>query len=364
MRSMNLDATAPRHVLPRATGPAPIRAFLRVEPADFRVDERVDVPAHPTGAHWWLQIRKTSLNTKDVVQTLAALGSARVRQVGYAGLKDRHAITTQWFSLPLEAIDPHSIADQLPAGMELLDVVRARHAVRRGGLRANRFVLRLREVERNDEAGEMQDATQDALRNAVQRRLERIRQGVPNYFGEQRFGRGGGNLTRARRLFDGSLERVPRFERGLYLSAARAWLFNQVLAERVRADSWNRLLPGEAVVLDGSRSWFRLEDEPETLLERLERFDIHPSGPLHGLGDPAVDGACAELEARVLARDPDLVTGLENWRLRAERRPLRLVPANLAYCWEGSDLLIDFELPSGAFATTVLHELATLNERP
>lgn len=350
-------ATGAGDHLHRALGVPVATARFRCEPGDFRVDEQIDVPEHATGAHWWLRITKTGMNTKDVVRVLAEVGSAKPRQVGYAGLKDRHAVTTQWFSLPLEHVDPDSLAEHLPAALELLEWKRARHAIRRGGLRGNRFRIRLRQV--------------DGDRDELAARLERIKSGVPNYFGEQRFGRGGENLSRARRLFAGELTRVPRFERGLYLSAARSWLFNGVLAERVRRGDWNRLLPGEAVMLDGSRSRFLLQretlDDAQALAEiqaRLARFDIHPSGPLPGLGEPAAGDECLALEDAVLAREPELLAGLEDWRLKAERRALRVVPGELEWDWEASgdgvNLVLAFSLPPGAYATTVLRELMAL----
>mgnify|MGYP001821176061 CR=1 FL=1 len=332
--------------LPRAHGGPWVRGRFRTVPEDFQVDERLEVPEHATGAHWWLRIRKTSLNTKDVVRALAELSSARVRQIGYAGLKDRHAITTQWFSLPLENLDPESITERLPPGMELLEWRRARHAIRRGGLKANRFVIRLREV-----SGDIP---------GLQSARERLAGGIPNYFGEQRFGRRGENLGRARRLFDGTLTRVPRFKRGLYLSATRSWLFNLVLAERVRQGNWDQLLPGEAVMLHGSKSWFSLDGAPETLANRLEERDIHPSGPLPGLGEPGTTGACADLEQAVLDTERALVLGLEHWRLRAERRALRLLPDALDMRHSDGDLELRFDLPPGTYATSVLREIADL----
>lgn len=318
-----------------------------MDDADFRVVERLEVPEHATGAHWWIRITKIGMNTRDAVRALSALSSARVRQIGYAGLKDRHAVTTQWFSLPIEHLDPESLADRLPEGLVLTDTRRARHAIRRGGLKANRFTIRLRGI-----SGD---------RAMLERRLAAVADGVPNYFGEQRFGRNGENLVRARRLFDGRLADAPRFERGLYLSAARAHLFNLVLGERVRRGHWHQLLDGEVVILDGSRSWFPLVEDPATLAARLTAVDIHPSGPLHGIGESAARGACARLEADVLATEPGLAAGLEARRMRAERRALRLVPRDLAWTWPGDDLELRFELPSGTYATTVLRELAVLD---
>lgn len=339
----------PVGMLPYAWGEPVMTASFRCEPEDFIVDERLEVPEHAGGAHWWLNLRKRSLNTKDVARILTDLGSGRIRQVGYAGLKDRHAVTSQWFSMPIETIDPNTLATRLPDGVELLDCRRARHAVRRGGLKANRFTLVLREVQ-----GE---------KTVVEARIGQLTQGVPNYFGEQRFGIAGGNLDRARALFAGTLGKVPRFERGMYLSAARSQLFNLVLAERVRDGNWNQLIEGEAVILDGSRSWFPLPDPPTGMAGRLAAFDIHPSGPLYGTGTNAASGACAALEERIMAVEPGLAQGLEEWRMRAERRPLRIVPEQLDFSWQDNNLRLQFELPSGAFATVVLRELAHLEHR-
>ncbi len=340
--------TLPTDTLPFAWGEPVIMAAFRVAAEDFIVEERLKVPAHAGGAHWWLHLRKRDWNTKDVARLLTTLGTGRIRQVGYAGLKDRHAVTSQWFSLPIETIDPEKIKDALPDGLELLEVLRARHAVRRGGLKANRFTIRLRDVQG------------DPL--TVEKRLGQIRQGVPNYFGEQRFGINGGNLDRARKLFDGSLGNPPRFERGMYLSAARSQLFNLVLGTRVSDGSWNRLIGGEAVILDGSRSWFPLPEPPVNMDERLAALDIHPSGPLHGIGESAASGACAALEHAILAGEPLLTAGLEERLMRAERRALRLVPRALRHEWQDQDLVLRFDLPSGAFATVVLRELAYLQQ--
>lgn len=345
----NRVQTLPTDALPFAWGEPVLSAGFRVATEDFIVEELLEVPAHAGGAHWWLHLRKREWNTKDVARALTTLGTGRIRQVGYAGLKDRHAVTSQWFSLPIETIDPEKIRDCLPGGLELLDYQRARHAVRRGGLKANRFTIRLRNVQGDPQT--------------VASRLEQIRQGVPNYFGEQRFGINGGNLERARKLFDGTLGNPPRFERGLYLSAARSQLFNLVLAARVSDNSWNRLIGGEAVILDGSRSWFPLPDPPVDMDERLAAFDIHPSGPLHGIGESAASGACADLEHAILAGEPRLARGLEERLMRAERRALRLMPRDLSHEWQAQDLVLRFDLPSGAFATVVLRELAHLQKR-
>ncbi len=346
--AMSHAATDPIAHLPYALGQPTASARFRVQPEDFLVDEQLEVPEHPTGAHWWLRLRKTRMNTRDAGRALVALSSARMRQLGYAGLKDRHAITTQWFSLPLECLDPERLGPQLPAGLELMEWKRARHAIRRGGLRANHFTLRLRSV-RGD-------------REALAQRLAQITSGVPNYFGAQRFGHGGNNLAKARTLLATDHRATPRFERGIYLSAARAWLFNAVLAERVQRANWQQLIPGEAVILHGSRSWFPLEEPAAALEERLQSFDIHPSGPLVGEADRGPEGACLALEQQVLSAEQALAEGLCALRMRAERRALRLIPEQFECAWSEDDLELRFALPSGTFATAVLRELVQLEQ--
>jgi tRNA pseudouridine13 synthase len=329
--------------LPRAHGGPWGRAQFKRVAEDFLVDEEIEVPVHPTGAHWWLRIGKTGWNTRDVARALARLGETRVREVGYAGMKDRQARTRQWFSIPIAALDPKTLQEQLPEGLELIEWKRARHAIRRGGLLGNRFRIRLRNFEGD--------------RDALAAGLESTRRGVPNYFGAQRFGNGGHNLKQARRLFSGELGATPRHERGLYLSAARSSLFNRVLAARVEAGNWEQLIGGEAVILDGSRSRFSAPDDLDDLGERLAQGDIHPSGPLVGIGEIPVTGACLALEDTALADESELVEGLCALGMRAERRALRLLPRGFEHTWLGDDLELAFSLPKGCYATAVLREL-------
>jgi tRNA pseudouridine13 synthase len=189
--------------------------------------------------------------------------------------------------------------------------------------------------------------------------LPRVRrQGVPNYFGEQRFGRGGSNLAAAARIFEGSAGRLSRHQRGLALSAARAFLFNRVLAQRVVAGNWNRLLPGEAVQLAGSHSFFVAETLAADLERRLHEQDIHPTGPLAGKGDSPVTGLCRQQEVDCLMPFGDWSRGLAAAGLRQERRALRVTPEDMTWSWPAADeLRLQFSLPAGSYATAVLREL-------
>ena len=333
-------------VLPAAwaLGPPPARALLRAAPEDFIVEELPRVLPEGEGEHLWLQLRKRGRTTAEVTGALARHWGVGARDVGHAGLKDRDAVTTQWVSVHLpgrEAGAPPGLE-----GVEWLAQQRHRRKLATGALRGNRFVLHLRAVEGDP-------AELDA-------RLARIAaEGVPNYFGPQRFGRHGDNLARAWRLLvDGRRER-NRHLRGLLYSAARSWCFNRVLSRRVANGSWKRLLPGELAALEGSRSVFAVEVPDEALEARLAAFDIHPSGPLPGRGAQGPTDACAALESEVLATLQPLMAGLAAARVDAARRALRLRPAELAWTWEddGRTLRLAFELPAGAYATSVIREL-------
>lgn len=330
---------------PRALGAAVLSARIRATPEDFKVTEIDGFEASGSGEHLLLTIEKRGMNTAFAAKLLAQWAGIAEPGIGYAGLKDRHAVTVQRFSVHL----PKKIAPDLAAleSDELRVLDHAWHAKKlpRGALAGNRFGLLLR------------DATGD--RAAIGARLQTIAaQGVPNYFGEQRFGRGGDNIANALAMFAG--HRVAREQRGHLLSAARSQLFNRVLGVRVAQGSWQAALDGEVWMLDGSRSVFGPVPMDATLAERLATFDIHPTAPLWGRGDLRSTGAAAALELAALADAESLAlrAGLETAGLKQERRATRLRPQALAWDWHGADALeLRFELPPGTYATTVLAEL-------
>jgi tRNA pseudouridine13 synthase len=194
-------------------------------------------------------------------------------------------------------------------------------------------------------------------RAAAEARLHAIgARGVPNYFGVQRFGRDGDNVAQARAMFAG--RRVDRHRRSLLLSAARAQIFNGVLAERVERGTWDAALDGEIWALAGSHSWFGPEPFTPELAARLARFDIHPSGPLWGEGEPPSRAEAGALEREIAAGQDALVRGLVAARMTQDRRPLRLRPRDLSWRWlDAATLELAFELPAGSYATVVVREL-------
>lgn len=336
------------HALPRAHGAAVLTARFREQLDDFVVEEIDGFAASGAGEHLLLTIEKRRLNTVEVARRLAKWAGVPEVGIGYAGLKDRHAVTRQRFTVHLPGRESPDVASLVDANLQVLGASRHSRKLPRGALAGNRFELVLRDVQ--------------GQRDAIEQRLHAIAgQGVPNYFGEQRFGRAGDNVAQALAMFAG--RRVRREERSLLLSAARSELFNRVLAERVREDSWARGIEGEVWMLDGRRSVFGPEPSTPDLAARVEAFDIHPTGPLWGRGDLRSESACRALELRVLDA-PDVVplrAGLEKAGLEQERRMLRLRPGDLRWDWaDAATLRLAFSLPPGAYATTVLGELGDL----
>src|SRR5579859_5797841 len=323
--------------LPYAYGNPPLTAVLRSTPDDFQVEEILGYDADGEGEHALLWVEKRGANTDWVAKELAKFAGIPPLNVGYAGLKDRHAVTRQTFSVQL-AGKPDPDWSAFPhAEVKVLAATRHKRKLKRGALRGNRFVLVLRQVQ-GDRA-----VAEQVLQQIAQR-------GVPNYFGEQRFGREGGNVAQARAMFAG--RRVDRDKRSILLSAARSHIFNSVLAARVERAAWDKPLEGEIWSLAGSRSWFGPEPFDDVLAERLAQVDIHPSGPLWGQGNPPTVGAVGELEREVSAAFSDLVAGLAAARMDQERRPLRLLAKEFRWHWLDDETLeLSFELPAGAYAT-------------
>jgi tRNA pseudouridine13 synthase len=335
--------------IPCAHGCPPAAGRLRTVPEDFRVDEVLGFEPDGSGAHALLTVSKREANTGWVAAQLARHAGVHVRDVGFSGHKDRHAVTQQAYSVPLPAdVDAATCLAWRGEGYTVVGATRHGRKLRPGSHRANRFELRIREVQ--------------GQQPGIESRLRSIAEtGVPNYFGPQRFGRGGANLQRAREWAASGQAARDRVQRGFALSAARSHLFNAVLAARVRRGDWNQLLPGEAVMLDGRRSFFHAPVIDAMLEQRARDFDVHPSGPLPGRGEvPATDIALA-VETSALAPESSLLEWLDREGVTHERRGLRLPVRDISWSFEddGNSLMLRFVLPRGAFATAVLHELLT-----
>lgn len=332
--------------------PGAYRACLE----DFQVEEVLGFSPEGQGEHLWLWVEKRDMTSAMVARELARACEVPSRSVGYAGLKDRVAVTRQWFSVHLPGREtPDDLATRLAGrSLALLDTHRHPRKLKRGVHRGNRFRLRL--------TGEVTTAS-----GLDERWAWLCRHGVPNYFGPQRFGPEGRNLHRAVSLLARGWRKRDD-PQGMLLSATRGYLFNVQLAARIEQGTWDSPLEGEVVILDGSSSQFVIERLDDELRDRAARLDIHPGGVLWGRGDSVARDAALAFERDSLAAHPALCEGLERAGARLARRPLRLrlTSPGLERDIDGA-VWLSFELPPGTYATSVLRELIdhpTLNFQP
>lgn len=312
---------------PKALGEPEASADFRTQNEDFMVYEELGFEPEGEGEHVFLQICKRGENTAWVAKQIARLANVKPMDVGYSGLKDRHAVTTQWFSVYLGNKPEADWQALTSETVTVLQVGRHPQKLRRGMHACNRFTIKLRNF------------TGD--QSITEQRLHWIRaHGVPNYFGDQRFGRGGGNLPQAQRLLvDGERIRDKQL-RGLILSAARSYLFNLVLASRIRTQTWLQLLEGDVAV------------------------DGFSTGPLWGRGRSLVTGDALALETEALQDFSAWTDALEYVGLSQERRALVMPAGDLTWKWQEQDLVLEFSLGSGCFATALLREVLMLRKVP
>jgi tRNA pseudouridine13 synthase len=327
---------------PRAGGETQVSAELRSANADFQVDEELSFEADGSGEHALLQIEKNGLNTQDVVQRLARLSGRAERDIGFSGLKDRHAITCQWFSVGMAGASEPDWGELNCNELAVKTVQRHQKKLRRGVHRQNNFKIVLRKL-RGDIGG-------------LERRLQVVAEaGVPNYFGEQRFGIDGNNVVGGLAWMRGEARAPRRQRKGFLLSALRSALFNETLAQRVNTEQWSLPLLGDRCQLRGSASHFLHDGTDPEITTRSEEGDISLALPLWGRsrGEPPARNVGYE----------ELCQFLEEQGLSLDYRAARLFADD--FCWRFCDdetLQLEFSLPRGGFATAVLRELVAYND--
>jgi tRNA pseudouridine13 synthase len=320
-----------------------VGGLYKCAPEDFEVSERLPFVPEGAGEHVYLHIRKRQRNTLDVQRMLAEHAAVSRHQVGYAGLKDKYAVTSQWFSVHLPGVsepDWRAIEDD---AIQLLEVTRHRKKLRTGAHSGNDFRLVVRDI--HGDAG--------ALRGGL---AQIQQQGFPNFFGEQRFGFDGSNLDAAANFGRVRKGRLSNRQK-MILSAVRSFLFNEVLALRMAQGSWCTAVAGDLINLDGSNSFFgpvALDDDLDT---RLKALEVHPTGPLPGIGTTGTEAEAALLEAAVMARHGDFMRLLERVEVKQARRSLRACAHELRWQQQEHALLLEFSLNRGVYATEVLRYL-------
>ena len=319
-------------------------ARLKQQPADFIVREELGYPLSGDGEFVAVKIRKTDANTIWAGEQLAKFCNISARHMSYAGLKDRHAVTEQWFSLQMPGKPTPNFDQCRIEGVEILEVTRHNRKIRIGSLQGNHFDILLRHAVATDE---------------LNRRLNLVQQrGFPNYFTEQRFGRDGHNLTEAMRWANGEIQVKERQKRGFYLSAARSEVFNLVVSNRLQMGLATQVMPNDILQLAGSNSWFQADEKEDlnALQARLENHDIWLTAPLIGDRSQPADA----LENQVVAQHQALQALMKREGLKPARRPLLMRPQNFSWQFEAAGLRLRFFLPAGSYATALIRELVRI----
>jgi len=329
-----------------AYGRPEVSGVFKASPDDFKVDEILGFEVSGEGEHQFLRIEKRGLNTEELVKRLAVCIGKPVKSISYAGLKDRQALTTQWLSVhcPGEIIPD---ACQLQGdGWRVMDSVRHLKKLKTGALEGNRFTLVVRDILDCD---------------AVETRLKLIKLGgVPNYFGPQRFGHNGLNISKAEALLLNGVRVKDRFLRGIYYSAARSFLYNRILSARVANHTWNKAVSGDVMQLAGKNSMFPIGIPDEMIDARVTKQDLSPASLLWGKGNDLVSADALVIQQEALQTFEPWCAALENHGLERAYRAHVLRVQDLSWYWQDGGLVLSFELTSGSYATSVLRELIAI----
>ena len=324
-------------------------ARIKVTPEHFKVDEILGFEPDGIGQHYLFRILKVNRNTADVARELSQIFSVRLVDVGYSGRKDKQAVARQWFSVPAQRVE--AVSSSIGGlGWRVVELCRHGRKLRRGSHRGNTFDIRL-------------TGFKGCASDLEQRVLDLQRRGFPNYFGSQRFGYRGRNIDEARRILRADAIQLGRPSHQMLLSAARSWLFNIILGQRLREDTWTRPLPGDIMMLAGTRSYFTAEKADFRLVERLASLDIHVSGPLWGDVKANQSQTAWRREWCWLEGEAELRDGIVRTGANPARRALRATLDNLALTWtDDHNPRLVFTLGRGCYATSLLRELVFFDQ--
>ena len=319
---------------------------------DFQVTEILGYEPIGDGEHIYLWVRKSGLNTAYLAEQIAKFTQLPLRAVTYAGRKDKHAVTEQWFSVHLPGKGEFDWAKFNEPGAEVLESIRHNKKLRTGVLKGNQFNITLRHL---------------SSTSGIDERLHQIKKtGVPNYYGAQRFGNTqydprGGNLVLANKMINGETIR-NRNKRSMAISALRSWFFNEMLNSRLQNDYLCKPLSGDVMQLSGSHSFFCAPQIDASIYQRLTKRDIFLSAPLWGKGPLASQNEALQFEQNLAQQHLAIAKTLEDLGLKQERRAINLFPNDLEWSLANDTLNLSFSLPAGTFATSVLRELIDVQD--
>ncbi|BBV74896.1 tRNA pseudouridine synthase D [Raoultella planticola] len=321
------------------------QGILKANPEDFVVVEDLGFAPDGEGEHLLVRILKTDCNTRFVADALAKFLKIHAREVSFAGQKDKHALTEQWLCARLPGKEMPDLSKFQLEGCQVLEYARHKRKLRLGALKGNQFTLILREISDRDD---------------VERRLQAVAaQGVPNYFGTQRFGIGGSNLLGALRWAESGAAVRDRNKRSFWLSAARSGLFNQQVSIRLKKPEFNQVVDGDALQLAGRGSWFvATSEERMQLQERVDNRELLITAALPGSGEWGSQREALAAEQAAVAEETPLQALLVREKVEAARRAMLLYPQQMSWnWWDDVTVELHFWLPAGSFATSVVREL-------
>ena len=337
------------------------RARIKQHHDDFVVAETLGFEPSGDGEHLMLLVEKYGQSTREAARKISQILAIDERDVGYSGMKDRRARTRQWYSARVAQLSEGISARFEEAGLDILRLERNYRKLRIGSHKSNQFQLVLRGF-----SGCAQD---------FERRLQLLEaSGAPNYFGSQRYGRELSNLPKALAMLrqpeeQGHVRHKLRKTRSILFSAARAYVFNQLLSRRIRGGHWSTYVEGDVLNLDKTKRFFTVSFNSwnQDLVNRLESLDIHLTGMLPGKPGSnnryATRGIAADMERLVCKDFSEIVNGLARWGVEEGRRPLRFRIERLGWHWLDSETLeLSFSLPTGAYATSLLRELCQVED--
>ena len=336
-------------------------ATIKTQLSDFKVFESLSFEPSNHGEHTLIHIEKTGLNTAFVAEALAKFGKLHLRNVSYAGRKDKYATTSQWFGIYHGPTAKSDWANFTMDGVRILNIVQNDRKLRTGAIKANKFEIVLRNIDQLN-------------KDALLARVEEIKaRGVPNYFGNQRFGelikadgsvQLGGNLQLAEKLVNGEDIR-NRNKRSMAISALRSWLFNHFVSKRISQLPYQHLLNGDALSLSGSNSFFIHNQQDQlqltTTQDRLAQGDVLITAPMWGEGELDSKDDARAFEQNIAQEYEQVCKALAQLQLSQQRRPVLLFVQDFTAQISDNSAVLSFSLPSGCFATSVLREIATVH---
>ena len=339
---------------------------IKVDFGDFRVKEDLGFTPTRDGEHVFVQVTKKGLTTIDVARKISEVAGHKLSEIGYSGMKDKNGECTQWFSFPFSSDFIRTLNSIENPDLRIITSHRNQTKLKIGSHKCNDFDITIRNCVGN--------------RNDFESRLKATeKHGVPNYFGMQRFGYKFQNIAAVYDLMATEIEsefssdkqkgkKIGFNERGILISSARAYLFNQVLSSRLKLKNWSMYLPGDVLNLNGTESYFVLgqHDQEHNVQNRIDIFDIHISGPLAGFIDSkdryVTRLKAADIEERSFQKYQTLLKGLNKLKIPASRRPLRFRPESLQWSWKDKKTLnICFSLRKGCYATSLIREVCLVS---